>query len=44
MAIVGMETHCLTLMYEYLPFEKFRGGHAIREEPSYQEGETQSKY
>ena len=33
MAIVGMETHCLTLIYEYLPFEKCRGGHVLREKP-----------
>ena len=32
-AIVGIETHCQTLIYEYLPFEKCRGGHVLREEP-----------
>ena len=44
MAIVGMETHCLTLIYEYLPFEKCRGGHVLRKSPSYQEAETKRRY
>lgn len=27
------ETHCLTLVYIYLPFEKCRGSHVLGEEP-----------